>query len=239
MRSKFIASIIDFLVLQMARTNKKSLPQLDRLNLGSAYNVAPGWVNIDNSPSVWLSKHNTVRHLLQKVNLINESTQQSWQVDLIFHDVRHGLPWPDQSVRYIYTSHLLEHLSPQGGERLLQECYRVMKSGGILRVVVPDLMLYAQHYIDAITSGASKCEDIPSFSATENFLEIVGVHFGNTVSFRCPHRWMYDACSLARYLAKVGFVKIEQKAYREGRVPDLEILDTRPDDSLHMEAERP
>jgi len=238
MHSRIIASLIDLLVFQIARANRKSIPQLDRLNIGSAYNVARGWANVDNSPSVWLSKHNTICRLLQKVGLINKSTQQRWQRELIFHDVRHGLPWDDQSVRYIYTSHLLEHLSPQSGERLLHECYRVLKSGGVIRVVVPDLMLYAQRYVQAIADMDPEFRDLTSFSATEEFLEMVGVHYGSG-SARSPHRWMYDASSLATCLTKAGFVKIARKAYREGRVPDLTILDTRPNDSLHMEAERP
>lgn len=231
-----IGPILDWLVYRCARARKRALPISDQLNIGSAYMVAPGWINLDNSPSVWLSKHDSIRYILQKTKIIQDSAQERWPSDIVFHDVRHGLPWPDQSLRYIYTSHTLEHLSRRDGEYLLRECNRVLKSGGILRVVVPDLIFYAKRYVDAHTEANLNSED--KISATEEFLEIVGAKSGSITSSRNPHRWMYDSASLANFLSKVGFINVVEKHYREGQVPDLEILDTRPDDSLHMEAER-
>jgi hypothetical protein len=56
---------------------------------------------------------------------------------------------------------------------------------------------------------------------------------------RDPHRWMYDAPSLAAILGEAGFINTTVCEYREGRVPDCAILDNHPDDSLHLEAEKP
>ena len=53
-----------------------------------------------------------------------------WPVDLILHDVRRPLPWADGALQYVYTSHLLEHLYPDEGTRLLGECFRILKPGG-------------------------------------------------------------------------------------------------------------
>lgn len=238
MNIKAIGLFFERIIFHLARADKRALPQTDRLNIGSAYVVAPGWANLDNSPSVWLSKHNSIRYILQKMKVVQESAQQRWPSDIVFHDVRHRLPWPDQSLQYIYCSHLLEHLSRRDGERLLRDCYRVLKSGATMRVVVPDLLLYARQYIEAIAKTDANHDNPYAVLASEKFLEILGVHSGIAISSRNPHRWMYDASSLAHCLAKAGFEKIEQKKYRDGRVPDLEILDIRPDDSLHMEARR-
>ena len=40
------------------------------------------------------------------------------------------------------------------------------------------------------------------------------------------HRYMYDYESLAAALQRIGFVRIERRAYREGAVPDLWIFST-------------
>jgi hypothetical protein len=48
----------------------------------------------------------------------------------IFWDLRNGLPFPDNTVKMIYSSNLLEHLSFTEIMSLLSDCKRVMISGG-------------------------------------------------------------------------------------------------------------
>ena len=50
------------------------------------------------------------------------------------------------------------------------------------------------------------------------------------------HHWHYNARSLIRMLEEAGFSEAYSCAYREGRCPDLELLDNRPDESLFVEA---
>ena len=47
------------------------------------------------------------------------------------------LPFPDNSIESIVSHHFFEHLSSDGFINLLDDCYRVLKKGGILRIVVP------------------------------------------------------------------------------------------------------
>lgn len=68
-------------------------------------------------------------------------------------DARKPLPFTDGSVDMVYHSHLLEHLSADEGRRLIQDCFRVLKAGGILRVVVPDLAGIAEAYLAARASA--------------------------------------------------------------------------------------
>jgi SAM-dependent methyltransferase len=53
----------------------------------------------------------------------------------------------------IYHSHVLEHLSHGDARRLTAECLRVLKSGGVLRVVVPDLEGVARLYLQALEAA--------------------------------------------------------------------------------------
>ena len=63
------------------------------------------------------------------------------------YDLRKGLPYPDNSFDAVYTSHVLEHLSPKTAKASLQEQLRVLKPGGIVRTVVPDLEDKAREYV--------------------------------------------------------------------------------------------
>ena len=47
---------------------------------------------------------------------------------------------------------------------------------------------------------------------------------------------MYDFEMLSAILKKIGYRSISKEKYREGEIPDLELLDNRPEDSLYIEA---
>jgi predicted SAM-dependent methyltransferase len=78
------------------------------------------------------------------VNLDLESSDPT----VIKHDLAHGVPFQTGTFDAVYHSHVLEHLKPEQGERLIEECFRVLKPGGILRVVVPDLERIALLYLE-------------------------------------------------------------------------------------------
>ena len=93
------------------------------LNLGCGMRFHPDWTNID-------------------------VTTESSQVQL--HDVRNGLPFPDDTFDIVYHSHLLEHLPKEKALPFCRECHRVLKHGGVIRVVVPDLERIAKLYLRAL-----------------------------------------------------------------------------------------
>jgi len=49
------------------------------------------------------------------------------------------LPFDDLSIKGVYSSHCLEHLTASEVVKLLQESYRILKPGGIIRITVPDM----------------------------------------------------------------------------------------------------
>ena len=53
----------------------------------------------------------------------------------IFCDIEKGLPFPDRSVDFIYTSHTLEHVSNLIA--LMGEFWRVLKKDGLIEIIVP------------------------------------------------------------------------------------------------------
>ena len=79
---------------------------------------------------------------------------------VVGHDLREPLPWGAAVFDAVYSSHVLEHLPPAEGRELLAEQLRVLKPGGVCRVVVPDLegicRLYLQHLE---TASAARDED--------------------------------------------------------------------------------
>ncbi|ACB49866.1 probable glycosyl transferase, group 1 [Crocosphaera subtropica ATCC 51142] len=97
------------------------------LNLGCGSHFHPDWTNVD-----------------------FVSTQEG----IIAHDLRQGIPFEDASFDVVYHSHVLEHFSQREGKRFLEECHRVLRPYGLIRVVVPDLEQIAKLYLKALEKAS-------------------------------------------------------------------------------------
>ncbi|EMG38440.1 glycosyltransferase [Desulfocurvibacter africanus PCS] len=69
-------------------------------------------------------------------------------------DLNKGIPFPSASFDVVYHSHLLEHFPRRKAPAFLSECFRVLKPGGVLRVVVPDLEDIVRNYLQALEQAA-------------------------------------------------------------------------------------
>ena len=54
-------------------------------------------------------------------------------------DVTQRFPFDDNSVDFVYSEHMIEHLSYLDGLHMLKECYRIMRPGGVCRIVTPSI----------------------------------------------------------------------------------------------------
>lgn len=68
------------------------------------------------------------------------------------------LPFRNKGVpiELIYTSHFLEHLPLNQAKKFLQNCYNVLGTNGIIRIVVPDLENICNEYLNQIKEGNNK-----------------------------------------------------------------------------------
>jgi SAM-dependent methyltransferase len=113
-----------------------------RLNIGGGFTYCDGFTNVDicKEYSLWWFPF---KKLLYRISgTLKHHTYKAFCKVLrskpIRHDVRKPLPFEDDSVDEIYTSHLLEHLTYADGLRFLEELRRVIKPDGIIRIVSPD-----------------------------------------------------------------------------------------------------
>lgn len=79
--------------------------------------------------------------------------------DVFDHNVTAPLPFPDATFDAVYHSHVLEHLSKSRAPTFLQECLRVLKPGGVLRVAVPDLERICALYLELLAKADCGDED--------------------------------------------------------------------------------
>jgi len=210
-----------------------------KLNIGCGYlNTPKNWVNIDNSLSARLAKYPLIKEFLYKMKILPKRLHDlPWPSSITVLDVRKGLPYKDGTVKYIYTSHLLEHLSRNAVKHFLNECYRVLRKGGIVRIIVPDLQIRIRSYIQKMEDIGERKSNNTSISPADEFLEGLGL-FNNeknnsflikSIKFlqgnKNIHKWMYDYYSLEFKLKQCGFNNITQRGYLDSQIEDIGLLD--------------
>ena len=70
-----------------------------------------------------------------------------------------GFPCENNDFDVVYHSQVLEHIPRDKARFFMAECYRVLKPGGILRVVVPDLEDIAKTYLENLNLCRSNLTD--------------------------------------------------------------------------------
>ncbi len=203
-----------------------------KLNIGCGTRVLPGFINIDNSPSVLLGKWPSLKKLLFLAGLLSrERYETPWPRDIVWQDASKRLPYADQSVDKIYSSHALEHLDKKRGEALLRGCFRVLKRGGVFRLVVPDLEYHARRYLQRVSNGGPSDR-----AAHDDFLwNIYGAYLEKR-RYGASHRYMYDWPTLQLVLSEIGFSRVLRQDFQTGLDRELCSLDNRPEESLHIDA---
>jgi predicted SAM-dependent methyltransferase len=177
------------------------------VNLGSGPSGKAGWVNVDgrHDPGV-----------------------------TCVADLRHTIPLPDGSARAIFTEHLVEHLDyDREVPGFLAECMRVLRRGGVLRVVVPDGERYLLAYAEGTWDALQAFSPLAGFATR---MEVVNFHFRQGIE----HRFSYDAETLQLALRKGGFESVTRVDFGESRLPELAIDEpARASESLYIEATKP
>jgi predicted SAM-dependent methyltransferase len=211
---------------------RKSIPpqfSQAKINLGCGLAVAGGWVNIDGSLNALVATlPRSLHHVAYRMTGANRYYSEDEYCRLlrehyfIHHDLAYSIPLADGVADFIYSSHFLEHLFRRDGERLLMESFRVLKPGGTVRVVVPDL----EHALSLYIAGEKHKMLSDNF-----FVE-------DDDSYYARHKYMYDFEMLADALTRVGFRDVRRCDFQKGNTPDLDCLDNRPDESLFVEATR-
>ncbi len=197
-----------------------------KLHLGCFDRPIDGWLNTDITPHLFIAKIPLLASALYRAGRMTEERYRQHRRG-VFKNVRYlnvtkPFRFATSSFDCVYSSHMLEHIPKPRVAGLFQEIHRVLRSGGVVRTVVPDLDYFIAHY-DA--------EDPDRFLA--GLLEM------DHPASKNRHHWMYNRCSLSRLLTAQGFAEVRVCVFRQGRCADLDRLDNRPDHSLYVEAIKP
>jgi predicted SAM-dependent methyltransferase len=97
----------------------------------------------------------------------------SGTLDVKQHDLTRGIPLENNSTDVVYHSHVLEHFNKEGGKFFLSECFRVLKSGGVLRIAVPDLEQITKSYLECLEKAKSESNEAHHANYQWSVIELI------------------------------------------------------------------
>lgn len=189
------------------------------LHVGCGDNVLQEWLNTDRNPSV----------------------------NRIYLDAVKKYPFPDNSFDYVFSEHMIEHISYADGRIMLSECFRVLKPGGTIRLATPDLQFLIGLYQD---DQKKVHKDYIAWNA-EMFIGNKAPHDAisvlNNYVRDWGHQYIYDVPALSRLMEDIGFTGIDKRELGESshkKLQNLENKSRHPDgflalESLVLEATKP
>jgi SAM-dependent methyltransferase len=162
--------------------------QTRALQLGTGYNVLPGWLNTD----VHVFRRGIVEYL----------------------DATQPFPIPPASFDFVYSEHQIEHIPLDAGERMLAECFRVLRPGGVVRIATPDLQRITRlaqaplgpeetYYVEYI----SRMLGLPAPDATRVINAMFRAFGPDDAS---GHQFIYSFDTLADQLRAAGFADVRR-----------------------------
>jgi predicted SAM-dependent methyltransferase len=176
--------------------------EVKRLNWGCGEFPGPGWINSD----------------VKELPGIDISC-----------DIRDGLPLDDESLDYAVSIHALPEIPYPDLVPALRELRRVLKPGGVLRLVLPDLDRGIRAYLN---------EDEDYFLIPDEDAQTIGAKFIVQMVWYGYSRSLFTYDFTDEILRKAGFSEMARCEYRKtaSRFPEIVELDSREKESLFVEA---
>lgn len=182
-------------------------PGTKKLQIGTSNNVLAGWLNVDIMPLY---------------------------PGVFFMDATDPFPFADHSFDYVFSEHMIEHISREEGLFMLRECFRVLKRGGQIRIATPDLEVLAGLYVREKTpEQLSYIETVVNAYIPGAVRAREGLVINQLFDF--GHQFLYDPTTLRDALEAAGFSHVTLCKPGVSAVPELCGLDAHANDYIRFE----
>ncbi|MHB8253847.1 MAG: class I SAM-dependent methyltransferase [Acidiferrobacter sp.] len=207
--------------------HRGSAPPGLKVNLGCGPVINNNWVNVDGSRRSWLATHAwPLDRLLVGLRLIPPT---AFNPSVTYHNLCRPLPWRTGSIAAIYAGEVWEHLEYEDAKRLTQECHRVLKTGGVLRLCVPDGVEFWERYLAIFAEQKSR--DRPARDVAR-LRQHVQMYFDDICtkpprlqSFGHFHKWQYDEVQLIDLFERCQFQEVARERFGVSRISDIAALE--------------
>jgi predicted SAM-dependent methyltransferase len=184
------------------------------VHLGCGNALLPEWINVDCYPP-----------------------PRKPGIEILTIDMRTGLPFADGSVQALFSEHFLEHLPVEiVRQTIVPEMARIIRSGGRLRLGIPNGEYFIEKYIEYRQGGSDPVYE-------QNRTGKTPMTILNEVMHSHGHHFLYDFETMKEILVRAGFVDVRHAQYGDTSLLQFVGKD-RPDEwrqamTLYIEATKP
>ena len=188
------------------------------IHFGCGLCAPQSWRNFDAGPAFWLQHH----FPFLKGPLVRYG-YPGYPRNIEYGNIIKGLPLASSSVKAVYSSHVLEHLTLSEFRRTIRNVHSYLEINGVFRFVVPDLEYMAKSYLTDTRADAASRFMRESYLGEEddrNMRWLLRQVFG-----RSRHYSMWDYKSMEEELAQAGFTNIRRAEigdFSDSRFADVE-----------------
>jgi SAM-dependent methyltransferase len=207
----------------MSETQNATAARGRYVQYGCGLCAPKAWTNFDASPRLRFERLPGVGQLAAMTG------RRLFPENVAFGDIRSGLPLADGSVDGIYASHVLEHLSRNDVVMALANTYKLLRSGGVFRMIVPDLGWRTERYVrDRANGNAATADDlikalnIGEMDRAKGANALLRSTFGHS-----GHLWMYDEALMSALLHQAGFIDIKRCTFGDSGNPMFDTVEDR------------
>jgi predicted SAM-dependent methyltransferase len=168
-------------------------------HIGCGFVIGKSWLNYDNSLFLLIDK-------IPILNKIFRNNKNKFPKDAKYGNIVNNKFCNENSADNIYCCDVLEHVPLYDGRKMLRNIYKMLKPGGVLRIVVPSLESRVEQY-NKSKDGNLFMKSLGCVMEDENnnLLKKVKFLFGGS-----RHKWMFDHKSLYSELKNSGFDNIRE-----------------------------
>jgi predicted SAM-dependent methyltransferase len=154
-----------------------------KVQVGCGENILAGWLNCDLNPKA-------------------ES--------VVGLDATARFPFQDDQFDYLFSEHVIEHFDYPVGKKFLEQCFRVLKPSGKVRIVTPGLAFLFGLYSEAKSDLQKRYIDWAANSYVDYAPAPRPIFVINNF-FYCDwgHRFIYDEETLGELMRACGFANIK------------------------------
>ena len=185
------------------------------VNFGCGTVCPDEFTNYDGSFNLKMQRNSIVGHVTKKIS------GTKFPPNALYADIVSGLPVKENSLKGIFSSHVLEHLSLDELRITLNNCYRYLEPGGIFRAVLPNLEESIDSYKREKNKGNKR--------AAYDFMHYTFLGYKarpksikDVLKWRLSghhHFWMWDFESLEVELLNTSFTKVYKSSFNQSADP--------------------
>lgn len=173
-----------------------------KLQIGCGDNILSGWLNTD----------------------LNDRREH-----VAFLDAGEKFPFEDFTFDYVFSEHLFEHLTVSQQMIMMNETFRVLKKGGVMRIATPSLDFLFEIYSNPkkqlnetyIQWAVNSCSYLNEVSETIENSSQYHCYVVNNFFKAWGHQMIHNYASLSALAIQTGFSTIREVKVSESEYSDL------------------